>query len=82
MLLPRAKPRHFVYHPIFAKEETEDDNRHRIKFPRRRVYKKGKPLLLLLILLAVLVFYIFSYLGRYRAPIKRSFEIEDIQVVE
>ncbi|MCD6167489.1 hypothetical protein J7K19_12405 [bacterium] len=81
MLLPRPKPRHFVYHPIFAKEEAEENDHHKIKFPRKRVYQKGKPLLLL-ILLAALVFYIISYLGRYRTPVKRSFEIENIQVVE
>jgi len=62
---PRKRPRKFSYTPFYLKEKNGKENStRRIKFKRTRKPKTKKGIPIVIILLAILVYLLISYLNR------------------
>ncbi len=78
------KPRRFEYHPLVydPDHDKDEEEKHRIHFPRRHVVKKKTKTMYWLIILLAIVLYIFWYLGgvQQRRALK-DLRIKNVQVV-
>jgi hypothetical protein len=79
------KPRRFEYRPLVydPNKDTDEEEKHRIHFPRHHVLKKKSKTMFWLMVLLAIVLFIFWYLGgiQQRMAIK-NLRIKNVEVVK
>ncbi len=79
------KPRRFEYHPLVydPDKDKDEEEKHRIHFPRHHVLKKRSKTLYWLLMLLAIVLIMFWYLGgiQQRKALK-DLRIKNIEIVK